>query len=77
MLLWLEVSIISIKEDDRCMLIYNLVQIILLIFPEETALFISRLKSAKIIISGISVSIARSIEFSMLSKTVLSEFEGG
>ena len=77
MLLWLEVSIISIKEDDRCMLIYNLVQIILLIFPEETALFISRLKSPKIIILGISVSIARSIEFSMLFKTVLSEFEGG
>ena len=84
MLLGLEVSIISIKEDDRsvkcvCSVIIwckSYCRQILLILPEETALFKSRLKSPKIIISGISVSLARSIEFSMLFKTMLSEFGG-
>ena len=39
-------------------------------------LLISRLKSPNIIIPDISVSLARSIEFSMCVKIVLSEFGG-
>ena len=48
----------------------------LFILLQELDLLISRLKSPKIIISDISVSIARSIEFSMCVKIVLSEFGG-
>ena len=48
----------------------------LFILLQELVLLISRLKSPKIIISDISVSLARSIEFSMCVKIVLLEFGG-
>ena len=84
MLLGSEVSIISIKEDDhlvKCVCSFiiwcrSYCPQILLILLEKTVLFISRLKSPKIIISGISISLARSLDFSMLFKKVLSEFGG-
>ena len=63
MLLGLEARIISIEQDDRsvkcvCSFIVwcrSYCRQMLLILLEETILFISRLKSPKIITSGISV----------------------
>ena len=48
----------------------------LFILLQELVLLISRFKSPKITISDISVSLARSIEFSMCVKIVLWEFGG-
>ena len=48
----------------------------LFILLQELVLLIIRLKTPKIIISDISVSLVRSIEFSMCVKIVLSEFGG-
>ena len=48
----------------------------LFILLQELLLLISKLKSPKIIISDISVSLARSIELSMCVKIGLSELGG-